>query len=81
MPPETLEADGIAAREEAGCPYSFHWALEFPEVFAERGGFDGFVGNPPFLGGMRISPLLGYHYTEFIKRNWNHAKGHADICC
>ena len=29
----------------------FHWDLEFPEVFGdERGGFDGFVGNPPFAG-------------------------------
>jgi hypothetical protein len=30
----------------------FHWELEFPEVFiGERGGFDAFVGNPPFIGG------------------------------
>jgi len=27
----------------------FHWALEFPEVFAgANGGFDAVVGNPPF---------------------------------
>ncbi len=28
----------------------FHWELEFPEVFldAERGGFDGVLGNPPW---------------------------------
>jgi biotin operon repressor len=26
----------------------FHWALEFPEVFFERGGFDAVVGNPPW---------------------------------
>jgi hypothetical protein len=29
----------------------FHWELEFPEVFQNgRGGFDAFVGNPPFAG-------------------------------
>ena len=27
----------------------FHWPVEFPEVFA-HGGFDAFVGNPPFIG-------------------------------
>lgn len=26
----------------------FHWALEFPEVFFERGGFDVVLGNPPW---------------------------------
>jgi Eco57I restriction-modification methylase len=25
-----------------------HWALEFPEVFFARGGFDAVVGNPPW---------------------------------
>ena len=32
---------------------SFHWEIEFPEVF-ERPvpGFDAVVGNPPFLGGI-----------------------------
>lgn len=26
----------------------FHWTLEFPEVFFERGGFDAVIGNPPW---------------------------------
>ncbi|MBG6481014.1 ATP phosphoribosyltransferase regulatory subunit [Pseudomonas aeruginosa] len=44
----------------------FHWPLEFPEVFSrERGGFDGMVGNPPFLGGKRISGVAGDAF-----RNW-----------
>ena len=46
---------------------SFHWPLEFPEVFArECGGFDAFVGNPPFLGGKRISTVLGTTYNTFL---------------
>ncbi|MBO9107288.1 hypothetical protein J5288_01075 [Agrobacterium sp. S2/73] len=44
----------------------FHWPLEFPEVFLrENGGFDALVGNPPFLGGKRITGAMG---TAF--RNW-----------
>lgn len=27
----------------------FHWPLEFPEVVVKRGGFDAFIGNPPFI--------------------------------
>jgi hypothetical protein len=44
---------------------TFHWALEFPEVFL-IGGFDGMVGNPPFLGGKRISTVLGTTYNAFL---------------
>ena len=28
---------------------TFHWQLEFPEVMLDRGGFDAFVCNPPFM--------------------------------
>ena len=44
----------------------FHWELEFPEVFGERRGFDAFVGNPPFLGGRRISTVLGSAYLDYL---------------
>lgn len=27
----------------------FHWELEFADVFVERGGFDLFLGNPPWI--------------------------------
>lgn len=27
----------------------FHWELEFADIFAERGGFDLILGNPPWL--------------------------------
>lgn len=42
-----------------------HWPLEFPEVF-EGGGFDGIVGNPPFMGGQKISGIFGSSYREYI---------------
>jgi hypothetical protein len=44
----------------------FHWPLEFPEMF-ERGGFNCFVGNPPFLGGTRISTANGRDYLAVLK--------------
>jgi hypothetical protein len=38
----------------------FHWEIEFPEVFErQNSGFDAIIGNPPFLGGTRISTVLG----------------------
>ncbi|WP_317932077.1 Eco57I restriction-modification methylase domain-containing protein [Halioxenophilus sp. WMMB6] len=56
----------------------FHWVLEFPEVF-ERGGFDGIVGNPPFLGGKRIGTVLGESYQFGIKSLFDNTKGAADL--
>lgn len=44
----------------------FHWFLEFPEIFA-NGGFDCVLGNPPFLGGQRISGSYGDRFLENIK--------------
>jgi hypothetical protein len=45
----------------------FHWPLEFPEVFCrDNAGFDAFVGNPPFLGGQRISGTFGSRYKEYL---------------
>ncbi|MBZ3929105.1 Eco57I restriction-modification methylase domain-containing protein [Xanthomonas citri] len=45
----------------------FHWPLEFPEVFArERGGFDAIVGNPPFLGGKRITGVTGTAFRDWL---------------
>lgn len=44
-----------------------HWPIEFPDVFArENGGFDAFVGNPPFLGGLRITGVSGTRYRDWL---------------
>lgn len=44
----------------------FHWPVEFPDVFqGATQGFDAIVGNPPFLGGKRITGVTGDAY-----RNW-----------
>jgi hypothetical protein len=47
-----------------------HWPLAFPEVLlsTSRCGFDAFVGNPPYLGGTRISGPLGVAYRHYLSR-------------
>jgi hypothetical protein len=42
---------------------SFHWEIEFPEVFTDKGGFDCFIGNPPwmsFSGRQAVAESPGY---------------------
>lgn len=71
MPPAKAEA----LAQEKGF---FHYFLEFPEVFAEsknpegtegsqEGGFDCILGNPPFLGGQKLTGNFGDNFLEFIK--------------
>jgi hypothetical protein len=65
------------ASERARKP--FHWPLEFPEVF-ENGGFDAFVGNPPFQGGQKITGALGTDFRNYLV-DWlaGGTKGSADL--
>jgi hypothetical protein len=42
-----------------------HWVIEAPDVIAERGGFDAVVGNPPFLGGPKLSGAFGDNYRTW----------------
>jgi hypothetical protein len=58
----------------------FHWELEFPEVFdREDPGFDCFVGNPPFLGGKRISTVLGNVTRDWLAQAHVNASSNADL--
>jgi hypothetical protein len=72
----------LARRDTDTVRRPFHWLTEFPEVFLrENAGFDAIVGNPPFVGGKKITGLLGTDYRDFVVLN--HAegrKGHADLC-
>jgi hypothetical protein len=72
-----VKVEGLAHRVKQGLrkdlPASnrarrpFHWPLEFPEVFGRGApGFDAFVGNPPFLGGKRISGAFGSLYQKYL---------------
>jgi hypothetical protein len=58
----------------------FHWEIEFPEVFErELPGFDGIVGNPPFLGGTLIGGQLGLCYHDYLGDAFPPATGLADV--
>ncbi|HHW52703.1 MAG TPA: class I SAM-dependent DNA methyltransferase [Acinetobacter towneri] len=50
----------------------FHWELTFADVFADRGGFDVMLGNPPWL---RIewneSGVLGDYNPEFLIKKFS----------
>ena len=58
----------------------FHWEIEFPEVFdRENPGFDAFVGNPPFLGGKRVSTVLGNPYRDWLAAVHEASSSNTDI--
>ena len=59
----------------------FHWPLAFPEVFlVEDRGFDAIVGNPPFLGGQRITGVMGTAFRNFLVEYLvRSARGSADL--
>ena len=57
-----------------------HWVIEAPDVVAERGGFDAIIGNPPFLGGKKLSPAMGSDVREWFVNVIAQGKtGHADL--
>ena len=57
----------------------FHWFLAFPEVFAQNKGFDLMLGNPPFLGGAKISGHYGNDYLKYLHTSYLGAKGQCDF--
>jgi len=63
----------------------FHWELEFPEVFTTNangnviGGFDVIVGNPPFMGGKRISTNLGDSFRDWLSVLHEESNSSADL--
>ncbi|MEO6080892.1 MAG: type IIL restriction-modification enzyme MmeI [Steroidobacteraceae bacterium] len=61
-------AKDLAKDSPSGGPRRpFHWPLEFPDVFhSESPGFDAIVGNPPFLGGQRITGVAGTAYRDWL---------------
>lgn len=65
---------------ELGGLRPFHWEIEFPEVFSrENPGFDAFVGNPPFLGGKRISSNYGSAYKDWLSNLHVESSSNADL--
>ncbi len=78
-PPELSKAEqDLRSGDKAIHP--FHWEVEFPEVFRrENGGFDAMVGNPPFLGGKRISSNFGEPYRDWLSVLHENTISNADL--
>ena len=62
------ELDQIVGRLRSGekpLP-PFHWEIEFPEVFGRANpGFDLIIGNPPFLGGLKLETAFSGPWRAF----------------
>ena len=79
LPTEQLEEEANKRLRKVGISGRFHWPLEFPEVFTGAIGFGGIVGNPPFLGGIRISAVIGDSYLSHLKLQYG-GGDRADLC-
>ena len=59
---------------------SFHWELEFNDVFARANpGFDAIVGNPPFAGKNTMASGHPLAYPAWLKTLHPGAHGNADL--
>ncbi|SCL20606.1 Methyltransferase domain-containing protein [Micromonospora pallida] len=57
-----------------------HWVLEVPDVMVDHGGFDAIIGNPPFLGGKKLTGAMGTNIRDWLVHQLaNGARGHADL--
>ncbi len=75
------DQEGTIARAAAELPVkSFHWELEFPEVFdRENPGFDTVVGNPPFAGKNTVASANPTAYPQWLKALHTESHGNADL--
>jgi hypothetical protein len=59
---------------------AFHWPLEFPEVFDRpNAGFDTIIGNPPYLGGTKISAVISSTYFDWLAADILEGGDKADL--
>lgn len=75
--------DGWLKGPRAEAVRPLHWPLEFPEVMGvgSAAGFDAVVGNPPFVGGQKLTGALGQDYREYlVNRIGGGKRGSADLC-
>ena len=60
--------------------HCIHWPLELPDVIQDHGGFDAIIGNPPFLGGQKLTGAMGMNIRDwFVSVLANGTRGSADL--
>lgn len=60
--------------------HCIHWPLELPDVIQDHGGFDAIIGNPPFLGGQKLTGAMGMNIRDwFVSALANGTRGSADL--
>lgn len=85
-PPDSDMLDAIVAAgltptvpTDYHCWQPLHWALVVPDVL-ERGGFDAIIGNPPFLGGQKLTGAMGTNVRDWLVNVIaDGARGSADL--
>ncbi|MEW2502951.1 DNA methyltransferase, partial [Amycolatopsis sp. NPDC047767] len=55
-----------------------HWIIEAPDVMIDNGGFDAVVGNPPFLGGQKLTWRASHFSDSGPNKVWS---GLEDVQC
>lgn len=81
---ETWFKKAIEIAEEK---HFFHWELEFPEVFFEKGkkrgdpGFDAVIGNPPYMDSEEMTRSLPELREYCVNVGYKSASGNWDIFC
>ncbi|GGG58113.1 hypothetical protein GCM10011374_21140 [Kocuria dechangensis] len=56
-----------------------HWILAVPDIMA-NGGFNAIIGNPPFLGGQKLTGSMGTNMRDWLVNiQAKEAKGSADL--
>ncbi|WP_199454174.1 Eco57I restriction-modification methylase domain-containing protein [Vibrio owensii] len=68
--PRLRKVDELAARYKF-----FHWELEFADIFADNGGFDLILGNPPWLKvEWQEGGIMGDYEPQFVLRKFSASK-------
>lgn len=77
---ESIQSEGLTPTVETDYDrwQPLHWAIELPDVF-EHGGFDAVIGNPPFLGGKKITPSMGFNIREWYTHQLARTAGNGDL--
>jgi hypothetical protein len=69
---------GLTSNEKPIIP--FCWEVEFPEVFhRDNGGFDAFIGNPPFAGKNTTIEGNRDYFVDWLKLVHDESHGNSDL--